>query len=281
MKNVGLKIGLGLIASSFLYLEQNKFLKISKHTIKHKKIPINFDGYKIVHVSDIHCEKVGISDQLFLEKIKKLNPDIIVITGDILDSYKNNIEIVYNILSQLTEITNCYFVTGNHEIRLPEELKKLEEILTKLGIKYLSNESVVIEKNNTYINLVGIEDFNYFRNRDKIHYYAHHKKVLDINYDKSMFNILLAHRPEKFSIYSEVGYELIFSGHAHGGQWNIPGVGRIFSPSQGFFPNYTSGIYEENNSKMIVSQGLGNSSFPVRINNKLELIEVTFESGDK
>lgn len=278
MKNSLLKIGLGLITGSLLYLEQNKLVKISKHTIKHKKIPTNFNGYKIVQVSDIHCDKVGISDQLFLQKIKKLNPDIIVITGDILDSYRNNTEVAYNILAQLSTITKCYFVTGNHEIRLPEELNKLVEILNKLGIKYLSNENIVIEKNNTCINLVGIEDFNYFRNRDKVHYYAHHKKALTNNYNAETFNILLAHRPEKFSIYTEVGYELVFSGHAHGGQWNIPGLGRIFSPSQGFFPTYTSGIYEENNSKMIVSQGLGNSSFPFRINNKLELIEITLES---
>ena len=278
MKNSLLKIGLGLITGSLLYLEQNKLVKISKHTIKHKKIPTNFNGYKIVQVSDIHCDKVGISDQLFLQKIKKLNPDIIVITGDILDSYRNNTEVAYNILVQLSAITKCYFVTGNHEIRLPEELNKLVEILNKLGIKYLSNENIVIEKNNACINLVGIEDFNYFRNRDKIHYYAHHKKALTNNYNSETFNILLAHRPEKFSIYTEVGYELVFSGHAHGGQWNIPGLGRIFSPSQGFFPTYTSGIYEENNSKMIVSQGLGNSSFPFRINNKLELIEITLES---
>ena len=91
---------------------------------------------------------------------------------------------------------------------------------------------------------------------------------------------MLSHRPEKFPIYAEARYDLIFSGHAHGGQWRIPFIGGIFSPSQGFFPEYTSGCYTKDSSTLIVSRGLGNSSFPIRINNRIELVLVTLKKRE-
>ena len=264
-----------IVASSII--RQNKKLKVRKTTLKFDKLPQAFDNFKIAQVSDIHCDKVGHSDLSFINKIKNFNPDMIVITGDILDSYNNNMDIAYNILSQLAIVAPCYFVSGNHELRLPEEYEQLINRMKKLNITYLHNSKLLITKSNESINLVGVEDYNFFKNEDKLNHRANFIKTLEELYSPNHFNILLSHRPEKFPIYADIKYELIFSGHAHGGQWRIPFVGGIFSPSQGFFPKYTNGNYVLEDSTMIVSQGLGNSSFPIRINNRIELILATLK----
>ena len=247
-----------IIAASSI-IRQNKKLKVRRTTLKFDKLPQAFDNFKIAQVSDIHCDKVGLSDLSFINKIKNFNPDMIVITGDILDSYNNNMDIAYNILSQLAIIAPCYFVSGNHELRLPKEYAELKNIMKKLNITYVHNSNFLITKNNESLNLVGVEDYNFFKNKDKLNHRANFIKTLEELYSSNHFNILLSHRPEKFPIYAEAKYELIFSGHAHGGQWRLPFVGGIFSPSQGFFPKYTNGNYVLKNSTMIVSQGLGNS----------------------
>ena len=264
-----------IVASSII--RQNKKLKVRKTTLKFDKLPQAFDNFKIAQVSDIHCDKVGHSDLSFINKIKNFNPDMIVITGDILDSYNNNMDIAYNILSQLAIVAPCYFVSGNHELRLPEEYEQLKNRMKKLNITYLHNSKLFITKNNESINLVGVEDYNFFKNEDKLNHRANFIKTLEELYSPNHFNILLSHRPEKFPIYADIKYELIFSGHAHGGQWRIPFVGGIFSPSQGFFPKYTNGNYVLKDSTLIVSQGLGNSSFPIRINNRIELVLATLK----
>ena len=186
-------------------------------------------------------------------------------------------DIAYNILSQLAIIAPCYFVSGNHELRLPEEYEQLINIMKKLNITYMNNSNLLITKNNESINLVGVEDYNFFKNEDNLNHRANFIETLKELYSPDHFNILLSHRPEKFPIYADLKYELIFSGHAHGGQWRLPFIGGIFSPSQGFFPKYTNGNYVLEDSTIIVSQGLGNSSFPIRINNRIELVLATLK----
>lgn len=258
-------------------LANNKKLKQSNLSLSFNNLPANFDNFRIAQISDIHCDKVGFSDLSFINKIKKFSPDIIIITGDILDSYKNDTDVAYNILCQLAIISPCYFVSGNHELRLPEEYERLQTILNKLNITNLNNTSLLLEKNNDFINLVGVEDYNHFKNEDNLNHRNNFKETLDELYSSTHFNILLSHRPEKFPMYVEAKYDLIFSGHAHGGQWRIPFIGGIYSPSQGFFPKYTNGKYIKENSTLIVSRGLGNSSFPIRINNPIELVLVTLK----
>ena len=255
----------------------NKKLKQSNLSLSFNNLPASFDNFRIAQISDIHCDKVGFSDLSFINKIKKFSPDIIIITGDILDSYKNDTDVAYNILCQLAIISPCYFVSGNHELRLPEEYERLQTILNKLNITNLNNTSLLLEKNNDFINLVGVEDYNHFKNEDNLNHRNNFKETLDELYSSTHFNILLSHRPEKFPMYVEAKYDLIFSGHAHGGQWRIPFIGGIYSPSQGFFPKYTNGKYIKENSTLIVSRGLGNSSFPIRINNPIELVLVTLK----
>ena len=268
-----------IIAASSI-IRQNKKLKVRKTTLKFDKLPQSFDNFKIAQVSDIHCDKVGYSDLSFLNKLRKFDPDIIVITGDILDSYKNDMDVAYNTLCQLSSIATCYFVTGNHELRLDKEREELKLMLEKLNITYLSNNNITLNIGNSEINLVGVEDYNYFKFKDNLYHRENFKNMLNELFSNNKFNILLSHRPEKFSLYVEEKYDLVFSGHAHGGQWQIPFIGGIFSPTQGFFPEFYKGIHKKDNTTLVISQGLGNSSFPLRINNLRELILVTLKKEE-
>ena len=144
-----------MIAAGAL-IKNNKQLKVTNYNLEFKNLPEEFHNFKIAQVSDIHCDKVGISDLFFLEKLCKFSPDIIVITGDIFDSYRNDMDIVYNILSQLSAVAPCYFVTGNHELRLPKEFEELKNMFERLNISYLHNEVRSIYKPNDKINLIGI-----------------------------------------------------------------------------------------------------------------------------
>lgn len=263
------------VAVAGAILKNNKKLKVTKHQLNFANLPKSFDNFKIAQVSDIHCDKVGISDLSFIRKLRKFAPDIIVITGDVLDSYKNDMEIVYNILSQIAPIAPCYFISGNHELRLLEEYDELKIMLEKLHITNLNNTNIMLTNGSEHINLAGIEDYDYFKEDDEVYHRENFSKVLKELHVENNFNILLAHRPEKLNFYANSNYDLVFSGHAHGGQWRLPLIGGVFSPSQGFFPKYTSGIYKEKNTTLVVSQGLGNSSFPIRINNQIELVLVT------
>ncbi|MGX7112757.1 metallophosphoesterase [Gemella cuniculi] len=262
-----------IIAAGTL-IKQNKKLKTTHLDLTFNNLPKNFKNFRIAHVSDIHCAKIGISDLFFLEKLRKFSPDIIVITGDILDNYNNDMDIVYNILSQLSSITPCYFVSGNHELRLLKEYDELKKILKRLNITNLNNTKTYLTKGDEKICLVGIEDYNFFK-EDELNHRENFKNMLSSLYSKNEFNILLSHRPEKIDLYAKTNYNLVFSGHAHGGQWQLPFIGGIFSPSQGFFPKYIKGTYIQNKTTLVVSQGLGNSSFPIRFNNQIELVLVT------
>ena len=163
-------LALAPIAMAGALLRQNKKIKVTKHTLPFKRLPIDFNNYKIAHVSDIHCDKVGYSDLSFLNKLRKFNPDIIVITGDILDSYKNDMDVAYNALCQLSSIATCYFVTGNHELRLDKEREELKLMLEKLNITYLSNNNITLSIGDSEINLVGVEDYNYFKFKDNLYH---------------------------------------------------------------------------------------------------------------
>ena len=104
-------------------------------------------------------------------------------------------------------------------------------------------------------------------------------ELSNLKYDKNQFSILLSHRPEVFNVYVDNKIDLVLTGHAHGGQIRIPFIGGLIAPNQGIFPKYTSGVFEEDATTMIVSRGIGNSILPYRINNRPELVIVTLKKN--
>ncbi|MFB0972569.1 MAG: metallophosphoesterase [Tissierellia bacterium] len=262
---LGLLLALIILIGIWIYWGNTTIL-VRTIKVVDSKIPEEFNGFKIVHVSDLH--NYDWKDQL-INKIRKSNPDIIAITGDIIDSRTPDEYISLDFIKRAKEIAPIYYVTGNHEAR-HHNYKKLKSDMEILGVKVLKNDSVYLEKNNSNIKLLGLDDANFSTGKDNGKILNDH--LSDMKDDFYGYKILLAHRPEFFQIYKNHNINLTLTGHAHGGQVRIPFLGGILAPGQGFFPKYDNGLYDEDGFKMIVSRGLGNSVIPIRVNNNPDLI---------
>jgi predicted MPP superfamily phosphohydrolase len=205
--------------------------------------------------------------------IREANPDIIAITGDSFDSDHSDIIDSLNFFKEAMEIAQCYFVVGNNEGKIKKrsnsQYKEYEEKLIECGVIVLHNQSAVIERNGEKITVFGVDDPGYNKKFNK------NLKKCDTS---EGYTLLLSHRPERFSKYIEIGFDLVLTGHAHGGQFRLPFIGGIYAPQQGFFPKYTSGLHTSGETSMVVSRGLGHSSIPIRLNNRPELVVIELHS---
>ena len=219
----------------------------------------------------MHGKRFGSNQSSLVSKIKKERPDLIVVTGDSIDSRRYDETSSIELFSQIRELAPVYFVAGNHEAR-SGKFDGFEARLRETGIKLLRNESFYLEKGPSKLLVIGIDDPG-FKNLSL-------ETISDmITMDEdSSFKILLSHRPELLDLYSKENIDLVFSGHAHGGQIRLPLIGGLLSPHQGIFPEYTSGLYRKENTNMVVSRGLGNSLFPQRIFNRPEIITVILKN---
>ena len=266
----------------------NKALTAEKIVIYDSGIPSAFNGFRIVQVSDLHNAEFGRGNNELLEVIEDCRPDIIVATGDIIDSGRTDTLTAALFVENALKTTPVYYVTGNHEARLLEqggtgkdEYFKLESIMVNAGANVLHGESVSIERGESEIQIIGIDDPEYLR----LNKYAGENRITLSNIDEfikeDIFTVLLSHRPELFEEYAKSGVNLVIAGHAHGGQFRLPFVGGLFAPNQGFFPRYDSGLYEKNNTKMVVSRGLGNSAVPIRFNNRPEIVVIELNNKSR
>lgn len=258
-------ISIGLVIASVLYIiTQNNWIQVERIEVKISNLPGELQGLKIAQISDVHIPKNASNINKLINKVRKENPDIIVMTGDIIDQSSDIMNSDLGTLCrELSAITDTYAVTGNHEI-WNRNVGIWKDILTANNVKVLDNEMAIYKKDNARLAIMGLGDGkNYIP-----------ESFNNIQEAKSIPKILLAHRPELFPDYSSdtsiIRPDIVFSGHAHGGQFRIPFTWKgIIAPGQGFFPKYTSGIYTAvNGVRMIVSRGLGNSVIPVRINNR-------------
>lgn len=255
----------------------NTALELNAYTISSNKLPESFSGYRIAHVSDLHNAEFGENNALLLEMLKEAEPDMIAITGDLVDSYHTDIQVGIEFAQQAAQIAPTYYVTGNHEARI-SEYDELEKGLEAAGVVILKNESVELEKDGEYITLIGVNDPSF-----KTDYlFGDSIRVMDANLEEisenaGEYTLLLSHRPELFKVYVANDMDLVLSGHAHGGQFRLPFLGGVIAPNQGFFPEYDAGLYVEDDTNMIVSRGLGNSLFPFRVNNRPEVILIELE----
>jgi len=251
----------------------NSALMVSEFSIQSERVPEGLSGYKIAQVSDLHNAEFGDNNADLLALLEAAEPDIIVLTGDLIDSRKTDIDIAGSFAEKAVEIAPTYFVTGNHEARI-DGYAELRDNLIAAGVTVLENEAVTIEKDGNEITLLGINDPSFQTDYLMGDSASVVQSALDGLVDDEQYTILLSHRPELFETYAGAGVDLVFSGHAHGGQFRIPFLGGVIAPNQGFFPKYDAGLYTQGNTNMVVSRGLGNSLFPFRVNNRPELIIV-------
>jgi predicted MPP superfamily phosphohydrolase len=181
------------------------------------------------------------------------------------------------------EIAPVYFVRGNHEYSTVGYPELEERMLGIDGVHILQNEHVILPVGDGVIRLVGVDDpiFNKERDGDVAKMNAHLEQALAGIDHPEAYTILLTHRPELFQVYADYGMDLSLAGHAHGGQFRVPFVGGVFAPGQGFWPEYSEGRHQIGSSELIISRGLGNSTFPQRLFNRPEivLIELSRAAG--
>ncbi len=272
---------LSVIIISFVFYvliwSDNTTVGVTHYTVSSKNLPSNFDGFTVVQVSDLHNDEFGKDNCELIDAIKAADPDIIVITGDLIDSYDTNIDIARNFIEDIINIAPVYYTTGNHEYRFPLTYEKFEKYMITAGVNILRDKTSEIEINGEYITIAGVDDpvFSGIDNFEDTEFFV--KKLLNIIPDDG-FTVLLSHRPDVFETYCRTGAELVLSGHAHGGQFRLHLLGGVLSPDQGFFPTYEEGLHKSGNTTLIISRGLGNSSFPLRVNNPPELVVVTLEA---
>lgn len=259
---MGLLLGLSLFIAFAVW--QNNDLVVSQYTYYAEGLSQELDGLRIAQVSDLHNK--DFQDRL-IKQIAALEPDLIVITGDLIDRRRTNLPIALDFVWQAQKIAPLYFVSGNHEVwsgQYPEIIASL----TEAGVHALENQAM---QPLPGLNLIGLAD-------PTLHPEASTIQQLSALLQADKLNLLLAHRPELFSEYTASGVDLVFSGHAHGGQVRLPLIGALVAPNQGLFPRYTAGLYTEGPTTMVVSRGLGNSLFPLRIFNRPELVLVTLRN---
>ncbi len=256
----------------------NTALEVNEYEIVSDRIPQGFDGFRIAQVSDLHNTEFGEGNAKLIELLTQTDPDMIVITGDLIDSRHTDIEIALEFARQAIKLAPVYYVSGNHEARVREH-EELKMGLTEAGVVILENQKVQITREGESITLMGIDDPSFqedylFGDAESVSRQA----IEDLQHESDGYTVLLSHRPELFDTYVDFGVNLVFSGHAHGGQFRLPFVGGLVAPNQGFFPKYDAGLFSEENTNMIVSRGVGNSIIPIRFNNRPEIIVVALNS---
>lgn len=264
---------LALVALLGWLLWGNRALMVSEYIISDTELPAGFSGFRIAQISDLHNQEFGKKNVKLLSMLKETEPDVIFLTGDLVDSRNTQLQTSLDFVQEAMKIAPCYYVTGNHEARI-KEYYQLEEELQKLGITVLRNEAVRLERGEDVVCLAGVDDPS-FSVRDLSGDTNNvMQKALQSISENHQYKILLSHRPELFDAYVQTGMNLVFSGHAHGGQVRLPLVGGLVAPDQGVFPKYDAGLFKEGKTHMLVSRGVGNSIIPLRVNNRPEIVVV-------
>jgi predicted MPP superfamily phosphohydrolase len=270
-----------IIVSGVFIICDNFNIRTTEYTVENNAIPTDFNKFKILQISDLHNTNFGENNENLLNLINKEKPDVVFITGDSIDRINTDIEVPIKLCENILKICDVYFVAGNHELYAdPTMSEEFIETLENIGVHVLKDSDAYIERNGEKIQIIGLADADNY----KINYGENFKQdvinTIKNTDDSDCFTIVLSHHPELFPEYKNTDIDLVFSGHAHGGQFRIPLIGGVVAPEQGLFPEYDAGVFTENNTTMIVSRGLGNSIIPVRINNPPEIVIVTLKNSD-
>ena len=273
--------GILLVAVLTLWIAWgNTALVVTELTVTSTRLPQGFDGFRIVQISDLHNEEFGEENSRLVEMLAETAPNCIVLTGDLVDSRHTDVETALSFAREAAKIAPTYYVTGNHEARL-EEWEKLLTGLEEVGVTILQNESILLEREGQSIAFSGVEDPS-FHDDPLLHDTEGiwERNLESLSPEEGRYTILFSHRPEFFDLYEKLGFDLVLTGHAHGGQFRLPGIGGLWAPGQGLFPEYDAGLYQQGGTAMAVSRGLGNSLFPFRVNNRPEIVAITLQAGE-
>lgn len=260
-----------------------KRLTVTEYEVYSAELPENFDGFKILQLSDLHGATFGKGNSRIMDIVHEVNPDLIVMTGDMADRKGQDLTDFYTMARTLGENYRVYYVFGNHEQRQSlEEQKKIKQAFYNSRVRILENEMVQIPIKDEKINLYGLlYDHSYYRAEKS------NSRIREMDFtaeemtallgEEEGFSVVLAHNPIDFPAYSAWGADVVFSGHVHGGVVRLPFVGGLLSPDFTFFPKYDCGVYTLGGSQMVVSRGMGK----IRIFNTPEIVVTTLKRTEK
>ncbi|MBQ7794273.1 MAG: metallophosphoesterase [Clostridia bacterium] len=255
-------------------------LEVTYYEPRLENLPPELDGFKIAHISDLHSESIpGLGAE-----IAALAPDMIAVTGDMIHDDDRSYEPVMRLFERLVQIAPVYMISGNHDL-WNTSFTDFVEYTDKLGVHFIDDTMCEIEHNGAKFGLFGMRD-PFGKATDII------EKSLAKSFAKlpeyDGFRMLLFHRANQFTRLTGHGFDLILSGHMHGGQFRIPGVGGVMPPKSSLidskqivFPRYTEGTYTDGSTTMIVNRGIGNPMFIPRLYNRPEIGIVTLKAVDR
>lgn len=219
---------------------------------------------KILHISDVH----GYNQEAFILKaVQDTTPDIVVITGDMIDKNTSTFEDLYHLTDALIALNpNVFFVSGNHEQKNTKGQAFVSALMEK-KVQVLNNSNGSFVKNGAVYNICGIND--HYSGLDDL-------EMAFQGINGANYTILLSHSPTVIRRINDIRADLILCGHAHGGQVRFPFIGALIAPGEGYFPKYNKGLYYLENTVLYVDSGLGTSGLPLRFLNRsqISLIEV-------
>lgn len=267
-------LGITAIAGFFYY--ENNGISITNYEVNSGA----GKDINIIHLSDLHGKEYGKNNKKLKKLILKENPDLVVTTGDMIDSSLKNMDEIIEFLSDLNKSVKVIFISGNNE-RRSKKANFIFEGLKSNGVIVLKNEIITLNLNGIKVNILGMFEVpngnlkSPFKKVNGSYIYWCADKLFERLEKLDGLKLVLSHYPEKFNDeYSKYNFDVMFSGHAHGGQFRIPILRKgLIAPGQGFFPKYTEGIHG-NKNKLIISRGLGNSGKITRLFNRPEIVKL-------
>lgn len=263
-----------LLLTLFL-IWSNLSLQTEEFAFSSARLPAAFDGFRIVQLSDLHGAQFGRDNARLAAAVEEADPDIVVLTGDMIDE-RSTIDDLLPLVDALTARWGVYYVTGNHEWAahdVPELIKEMES----RGVACLENEYADIYRGGERIVIAGIHDPNGYADQKTPHALA---QEITAQEEDDPFRILLAHRNDKYDTYGALGFDLILSGHAHGGVVRPPFTDGLIATDHSLFPTWTDGFYDDYPTPLFVSRGLGNIFPTFRVFNRPQVAVITLQAQE-
>lgn len=262
-------LGLIFVIVLNLILSQ-KYISVTRYEYKNPGI---IKDFKVVHLTDLHNYQFGTKNRRLVEKVREETPDLIFLTGDMLNEDETRTDICIDLVEKLVKIAPVYVSLGNHEIEYMNRVgnNNLISEIEQAGAVVLNEQYIDMEINGVPARLGGVYGYVLAPDETK----NSEQVFMEEFQDTDRFKILLSHVPEGLLLWKSMEYwnvDLVFSGHVHGGQVRLPFVGGLYDPEEGYFPTYTKGMFKCGNGTMILSAGLGSSRGRLRINNFPEMV---------
>ena len=263
-----------LLAAGFL-LWGNCSLQTTETALVSPALPPAFDGLRIVELADLHGRVFGRGSRRLLAAVRRAEPDLICIDGDLFDEH-TDLAMLPPLLRGLCAIAPVYYVTGNHEWRVPG-LRGILAQMRACGVTVLQDDWRVLRRGEDALVLSGTDDPCGPAERK-----TPAELIADIRAEagEAAFLLLLTHRNDQLPQWSALGVQAVLAGHCHGGVVRLPFVGGLFGTDRRLFPAWDAGLYRQGETALYVSRGLGYTNVHFRLFNRPEVAVIVLRRGD-